>query len=93
MHFLFEIINCIFFLVWNILLHYDTPLWNVHFSGTRNYGIQMAEGKYIAFLDGDDFFAPHAIENILCVIKNNDDVDVVIGRYINYSVSYDYNYP
>ncbi|MCI9238212.1 glycosyltransferase [Lachnospiraceae bacterium 50-23] len=60
---------------------------NSGLAGTRNFGIQMAEGKYIAFLDGDDFFAPHAIENILCVIKNNDDVDVVIGRYINYYMS------
>ncbi|WP_426366453.1 glycosyltransferase family 2 protein [Mammaliicoccus lentus] len=47
----------------------------------RNTGIQNANGKFVYFLDGDDFLAP----NILSTIKNNKQLvqsDMVVGRTI-----------
>lgn len=60
---------------------------NEGLSATRNYGIKMAEGEYILFLDGDDFLTSDAIENILNELEQNIPIDVLIGRYISYYAS------
>ena len=32
---------------------------------SRNRGLDVAEGKYISFLDGDDWFSPDAFETLI----------------------------
>ncbi len=43
-----------------IVVHQD----NIGQSLTRNKGIEMARGEYIAFVDSDDFIQPHYLENL-----------------------------
>ena len=40
-------------------------------SSPRNYGISLATGNYIGFLDGDDSFTYDCIETVLEVIQRN----------------------
>lgn len=43
-------------------------------SDARNYGILHANGKYISFVDGDDWIEKEYIEKLLlCVLKYNAD--------------------
>ena len=40
-------------------------------ADTRNYGINMAQGKYIAFLDNDDMIRPEMIKSLYDSITKN----------------------
>ena len=50
---------------------------NQGISAARNAGIKMATGKYITFLDSDDFLSRDAIEKMVTAIENNY-VDFVV---------------
>lgn len=41
-------------------------------SSARNYGLKFATGKYVWFVDGDDYIAEDSISCLLELIKNND---------------------
>lgn len=45
-------------------------------ANSRNIGIQQAHGKYIALLDGDDYYAVDKIEKQVQVMESNPDVAV-----------------
>lgn len=48
---------------------------NAGASMTRNRGIQIAEGKYIQFIDGDDMLIPSVYEHCLDIVRyNNPDI-------------------
>ena len=48
---------------------------------SRNRGLEISKGKYISFLDGDDFLSPDAFE-ILVKKAENDNLDVVIFKNV-----------
>lgn len=45
---------------------------NLGVASARNFGLQSALGKYITFIDSDDFFFPRKIENQLKYIQKFD---------------------
>lgn len=45
----------------------------------KNAGIQASFGKYITFLDSDDYYLPHHLESRLCYLTNNPGVDLIQG--------------
>jgi len=52
---------------------------NLKIVGTLNKGIRLAQGKYIARMDGDDFSYADRIEKQVQYLELNDDVVVVGG--------------
>ncbi len=51
---------------------------NEGLSVARNRGINMAQGKYIQFVDGDDHLIQAAYEHCLDIIRYTNDVNMVV---------------
>lgn len=49
----------------------------------RNYGMQFATGKYLIFLDADDYFSENMLEKMYDRAENKN-ADIVICRFQNY---------
>lgn len=45
-------------------------------SAARNSGLRMATGKYVYFLDSDDYIKPGAMETLLRLVNIYGDVDL-----------------
>ena len=52
-------------------------------SVARNYAMSLAKGKYIIFVDGDDYITRDAVKKILIYLKNNNH-DVTLFNTIKY---------
>ena len=50
---------------------------NKGLSAARNFGIGKATGKYIAFIDGDDYVDPYYLSELYkSIVDNNSDISV-----------------
>lgn len=50
-------------------------------SAARNTGIQVSRGRYIAFLDSDDWFLPHKLAVQVPVLETQPDVGIVMSGW------------
>ena len=58
----------------------------------RETGIARAQGKYIAFLDGDDFWEPRMLEEMTASIGQNGGYDIVCSHIQQKKKNYQTNY-
>lgn len=56
--------------------------YNKNGAAARNTGISMAKGKYIAFLDDDDYFLPKRLENLVYILDKNEEYSGVYSSVI-----------
>ena len=54
---------------------------NTGVSDTRNYGLDIAQGKYIIFLDADDYWYDHSAIELLVQTAEKHNLDIVRGEY------------
>lgn len=57
-------------------------------SYSRNYGINLAKGKYLMFIDSDDSIKPTYVEKMVSAIEEQENIDLVICRYENIYYNY-----
>ncbi|MFI7502982.1 glycosyltransferase family 2 protein [Streptomyces sp. NPDC049687] len=50
-------------------------------SGPRNVAIGLARGRYVFFLDADDYLGPNAMRRMVDMAERNGS-DVVLGKYV-----------
>lgn len=53
-------------------------------GNARNFGIKHARGKYIAFIDGDDFYPDDYVLEKLFLLAENNNANVCGGRLLVY---------
>lgn len=59
---------------------------NRKLGGARNAGLEVASGKYIMYIDSDDFIEDNVL-GTLCDIAEKNDLDVLHFDYENYPIS------
>ena len=61
-------------------------------SAARNAGIDIANGKYVMFVDSDDYIEPNMLNTIVSRM-DRDNLDVLRFRYRNVNEQYEEIYP
>jgi glycosyltransferase involved in cell wall biosynthesis len=63
-----------------ICIYEHTGRRNLGTGPSRNLGMQMARGSYLAFLDADDIYEPLRLERTVQLLEANPELGVVINR-------------
>lgn len=58
-----------------VIRFFHTP-WNSGLGMVRNLAMRLARGRYVTFLDSDDWLAPHFLHNILPHLQLRSEWDV-----------------
>jgi hypothetical protein len=58
-----------------------SPIATAHGNAARNHGMMIARGKYLRFLDDDDYLLPDAIEQLDAITR--EDADVCSGLVVS----------
>jgi len=66
-------------------LLYINNITNLGPSQTRNIGLQMAKGKYIWFIDSDDFIKQNCLSYLLSILEYNQ-LDILNFNMLEYNV-------
>ena len=53
---------------------------NIGPGPARNLGLERAQGRYIGFLDADDYYAPQALSYLVSQLILKPEIDIVMGR-------------
>lgn len=53
---------------------------NAGIGAARNHGIAQSKGEYIAFLDADDYWLKHKLQQQMQVFVNKPDTEMVFGH-------------
>lgn len=53
-------------------------------NAARNYGLSLAQGKYVNFLDSDDLLARDKLQIQVAYLRQNPNVDMVTCRHIEF---------
>lgn len=61
---------------------------NQGLSGARNTGIKLAKGKYIQFVDSDDFLEPNVLKTLVDKMST-DNLDILRFNYQNVNEQYE----
>lgn len=62
-----------------IIIHHP---YNKGLSAARNIGIRKATGKYIYFIDGDDYISPNSIESFVKLAVKYNNPPIIFGSAI-----------
>ncbi len=70
----------------NRILYYEQE--NKGVSSARNFGIENSSGRWISFVDADDWIENDYCKKMINTIANNDNIDIIIAQtYKNYNTS------
>lgn len=58
-------------------------------GGARNYGIEMAKGDYILFIDADDYYFPHTLSPCIQAIIDSQSELLMFGMKMVYETKID----
>lgn len=50
-------------------------------GGAKNEGLKYAKGKYILFVDSDDYISENYVEDLVRCALNNGDIDIVLSNF------------